>query len=99
MAACPAESASAEGNSSGGDLLIRLNMYWLLLIVIIPFTTSTLSGGQPNLLRFGLYAATQATQFAIFAVIIVLILRMQLAPAATDVELLRGGLWQTMAWR
>ena len=55
--------------------IIRLNMYWLLLIVITPFTTRMLSVGQQNLLRFGFYAATQAIQFAIFAVIIVLILR------------------------
>jgi uncharacterized membrane protein len=77
--------------------IIRLNMYWLLLIVITPFTTRTLSVGPPNLLRFGLYAATQAMQFTIFAVIIVLILRAQLAPNATDVELLRGSLSQTLA--
>jgi uncharacterized membrane protein len=39
--------------------IIRLNMYWLLLIVITPFTTKTLSVGQQNLLRFGLYAGTR----------------------------------------
>jgi uncharacterized membrane protein len=33
--------------------IIRLNMYWLLLIVITPFTTRMLSVRQQNLLRFG----------------------------------------------
>jgi uncharacterized membrane protein len=49
--------------------IIRLNIYWLLLIVITPFTTRTLSVDHMNILRFGLYAATQAMQFTIFAVI------------------------------
>ena len=70
--------------------IIRLNMYWLLLIVITPFTTRTLSAGQPNMLRFGLYAATQAMQFAVFAVITVVILRGQHVPAGMDTERLRG---------
>jgi uncharacterized membrane protein len=39
--------------------IIRLNMYWFLLIVIIPFTTRMLSVGQQNLLRFGFYVATR----------------------------------------
>jgi uncharacterized membrane protein len=77
--------------------IIRLNMYWLLLIVITPFTTRMLSVGQQNLLRFGFYAATQAIQFAIFAVIIVLILRGQHIPAGSDLQRLQGGLWQTIA--
>jgi uncharacterized membrane protein len=42
--------------------IIRLNVYWLLLIVITPFTTETLSVGQQNLFRFGLYAGTQTMQ-------------------------------------
>jgi uncharacterized membrane protein len=77
--------------------IIRLNMYWLLLIAITPFTTRMLSVGQQNLLRFGFYAATQAIQFAIFAVIIVLILRGQPIPADSDLQRLQGGLWQSTA--
>jgi hypothetical protein len=39
-----------------------------------------------NILRFGLCAATQALQFTIFAVIIVLILRTQQVPAGSDAQ-------------
>jgi uncharacterized membrane protein len=77
--------------------IIRLNIYWLLLIVITPFTTKTLSVDHLNILRFGLYAVTQALQFTIFAVIIVLILRTQHVLAGTDVQRLVNGLWQTVA--
>jgi uncharacterized membrane protein len=77
--------------------IIRLNMYWLLLIVITPFTTRTLSVDGQNMLRFSLYAGTQAMQFAIFTVIIVLILRRQHVPAGTYVERLQGARWQTVA--
>jgi hypothetical protein len=77
--------------------IIRLNLYWLLLIVITPFTTKTLSIGQQNLLRFGLYAVTQTLQFAIFAVIVVLIIRTQHLPAAADLQRLHSALWQTVA--
>jgi hypothetical protein len=41
--------------------------------------------------------STQAMQFAIFTVIIVLILRRQHVPAGTDVERLQGARWQTVA--
>jgi uncharacterized membrane protein len=77
--------------------IIRLNIYWLLLIVITPFTTRTLSVDHMNVLRFGLYAATQALQFTIFAVIIVLILRTQHVPASSDAQHMENSLWQTMA--
>jgi len=77
--------------------IIRLNLYWLLLIVITPFTTKTLSIGHQNILRFGLYAFTQAMQFAIFAVIVVLIIRTQHVPAAADLQRLQSALWQTVA--
>jgi len=77
--------------------IIALNMYWLLLIVITPFTTKTLSIGDQNLLRFGLYATTQAMQFAVFAVIIVVIIRSQPVPAPVDMQRLRGSLWPPLA--
>ena len=77
--------------------IIRLNLYWLLLIVITPFTTKTLSIGHQNLLRFGLYAVTQAMQFAVFAVIVVVIIRTQHVPAVADLQRLQSGLWQTVA--
>jgi uncharacterized membrane protein len=77
--------------------IIRLNLYWLLLIVITPFTTKTLSIGHQNLLRFGLYAVTQAMQFAVFAVIVVVIIRTQYVPAVADLQRLQSGLWQTVA--
>ena len=76
--------------------IIRLNLYWLLLIVITPFTTKTLSIGHQNLLRFGLYAVTQAMQFAIFAVIVVVIIRTQHLPAVADLQRLQAALWQTV---
>jgi TMEM175 potassium channel family protein len=76
--------------------IIRLNLYWLLLIVITPFTTKTLSIGHQNLLRFGLYAVTQALQFAIFAVIVVVIIRTQHLPAVADLQRLQSALWQTV---
>ena len=82
---------------TASQAIIRLNIYWLLLIVITPFTTKTLSVGHQNILRFGLYAGTQAIQFTIFAVIIMLILRDQYVPAATDRQRLDDALWLTVA--
>lgn len=76
--------------------IIRLNIYWLLLIVITPFTTKMLSIGDMNLLRFGVYAATQALQFTIFAVIVVLIIRSQHVPAGAAVQRLQDGLRQAV---
>jgi uncharacterized membrane protein len=77
--------------------IIRLNIYWLLLIVLTPFTTKMLSIGHMNLLRFGTYAATQALQFAIFAVIVVLIIRGQHVPPRVGLQGLQEGLRQTVA--
>jgi uncharacterized membrane protein len=75
--------------------IIGLNFYWLLLIVITPFTTKTLSVGKMNVLRFGLYAFTEAMQFALFAVMTVMIIRSQQIPADSDLQRLRSSRWQT----
>ena len=78
--------------------IISLNIWWLLLIVLTPFTTKMLSVGHVNLLRFGVYATTQALQFAIFAVIVVLIIReQQQVPPGVGLQSLHIGLWQTVA--
>jgi uncharacterized membrane protein len=77
--------------------IISLNIYWLLLIVITPFTTKMLSVGHVNLLRFGGYAATQALQFAIFTVIVVLIIRGQHVPPGVGLQGLQEALRQTVA--
>lgn len=82
---------------AASQAIIRLNIYWLLLIVITPFTTRTLSVGDQNIFRFGLYATTQAIQFTIFAVIIVLMLRGQYVPAASDAVGLEDSLSLTVA--
>ena len=75
-----------------GAILVR----WLLLIVITPFTTKMLSVGDMNLLRFGVYAATQALQFTIFAVIVVLIIRSQHVPTGAALQRLQDGLRQAV---
>jgi hypothetical protein len=56
-----------------------------------------LSIGHMNLLRFGTYAATQALQFAIFAVIVVLIIRGHHVPPGVGLQDLQEGLRQTLA--
>ena len=55
-----------------------------------------LSVGDMNLLRFGVYAATQALQFTIFAVIVVLIIRSQHVPAGAALQRLQDGLRQAV---
>jgi hypothetical protein len=56
-----------------------------------------LSVGHVNLLRFGGYAATQALQFAIFTVIVVLIIRGQHVPPGVGLQGLQEALRQTVA--
>jgi uncharacterized membrane protein len=46
-----------------------LNLGWLLLIVITPYMTRVLGEDDLSLVRFGMYAATQALQAAVFALI------------------------------
>jgi uncharacterized membrane protein len=77
--------------------IIRLNLLWLLFIVITPFTTKMLSAGSINLLRFAGYAGTQAIQFGIFTLISLLIVRGQHVRAGTDLERFRRGRVMTIA--
>lgn len=50
-----------------------LNFGWLLLIVVIPFLTEVLDEGELNIVGFGLYAATQALQVLVFALIVLIL--------------------------
>jgi uncharacterized membrane protein len=49
--------------------VVVLNLVWLLLIVITPFMTRLLGGDELTLIRFGMYAGTQALQSTVFAVL------------------------------
>lgn len=42
------------------DAVIRLDIFWLLLVVVNPFLTRVLTEGDSNVLRFGMYAVAQA---------------------------------------
>jgi TMEM175 potassium channel family protein len=46
-----------------------LNLGWLLLIVITPYTTRLLGEDDLSLIKFGMYASNQALQSAVFAMI------------------------------
>ena len=56
-------------------MLVRLNLNWLLLAVITPFTTKLLSEGRINIVRFGAYALAQTLQFTFFALMVAVIRR------------------------
>jgi uncharacterized membrane protein len=55
--------------------VIRLNLFWLLLVVINPFLTRVLTEGDSNVLRFGMYAAAQALMMFAFATMIAIVAR------------------------
>lgn len=69
--------------------VVTLNFGWLFLLVITPFTTKLISLGEGNLLRFGIYASTEALQFGLFAVMAAVIIRQRLARPEIPVLRLR----------
>jgi uncharacterized membrane protein len=55
--------------------VVGLNLAWLLLIVLTPFLTKTLTEGDLVFARFGMYAGAQALQTLIFAGLVAAIAR------------------------
>jgi uncharacterized membrane protein len=55
--------------------LIRLNLFWLLLVVINPFLTKVLTEGESNVVRFGMYAVAQALMMFAVAAMIAIVAR------------------------
>ena len=55
--------------------LVRLDLLWLLLVVLQPFMTRVVNEGDLDLLRFAAYAVAQALQLSVMAVMIVVISR------------------------
>jgi uncharacterized membrane protein len=72
--------------------LLQLNLVWLLLIVLTPFTTKIISLGENNLLRFSIYAGSQGLQFLIFAVIVWYLIKGDLMREGFDPARLYGSL-------
>jgi uncharacterized membrane protein len=58
-----------------GGPVIRLDLFWLLLVVLNPWLTRVLTEGDSNVLRFGLYAVAQALMMLAFAAMIAIISR------------------------
>jgi uncharacterized membrane protein len=55
--------------------VIRLNLFWLFLVVINPFLTRVLTEGDSNVLRFGMYATAQALMMLSLAMMIAIVAR------------------------
>lgn len=55
--------------------LVTVNLCWLFLTVITPFTTRLLSEGETNPVRFCVYALTQGLQFGLQAAMVGVIRR------------------------
>ncbi|MFC7620649.1 TMEM175 family protein [Microlunatus sp. GCM10028923] len=72
--------------------LIQLNLLWLLLIVITPFTTKIISLGENNPLRFAVYAGAQALQFTVFALLVLQLIKHKLMLTSHDPAQLRSTL-------
>ena len=70
--------------------VITLNMFWLFLIVITPFITKFLNSGPINLLRFGTYAGVETIQYALFIVMVVMIMRSDFVKPGTDLQHFRN---------
>jgi uncharacterized membrane protein len=69
-----------------------LNLSWLLLIIITPFMTKVLGEDELTLIRFGMYAGTQALQAVVFALLAWTLRRHRLLRPATPAEVVaRGG--------
>ena len=76
--------------------VVSINFGWLFLLIITPFTTKLISFGHDDALRFGTYAATEALQFGIFAVLILVILRQKLLHPGVDPARVRRKLWNVL---
>jgi uncharacterized membrane protein len=50
--------------------VIRLDIFWLLLVVLNPFLTRVLTEGESNILRFGMYAVAQALMMLTMAAMV-----------------------------
>jgi uncharacterized membrane protein len=55
--------------------VIRLNLFWLFLVVVNPFLTRVLTEGDSNVLRFGMYAVAQALMMLALAAMIAILAR------------------------
>jgi uncharacterized membrane protein len=56
-------------------LVIRLDLFWLFLVVINPFLTKVLADGESNVLRFGVYSVAQALMMLTMATMIAVVAR------------------------
>ncbi|MBA8795963.1 putative membrane protein [Friedmanniella endophytica] len=63
---------------------IQLNLLWLFLVVITPWSTRLLSDGEINILRFGQYAAIQTVEFSLLAIMINVLIRSDMLRPGTD---------------
>ena len=71
--------------------VVPLTFAWLLLVVLTPFLTRVLSEGEIVFGRFALYAAAQALQLVVFAVLVAVVARRGwLGPAAPPSVARRG---------
>ena len=76
--------------------LVGLNLIWLLLIIVTPFTTRVLNVGTVNLFSFSLYALTQACEFALFSIMVQVIISGGHVQGGTDPRRLRTNLLHTV---
>jgi uncharacterized membrane protein len=65
--------------------LVTLSLTWLLLIVLTPFLTRVLTEGDPDVIRFAMFAVTQALLQLVFAAMVSLAARERLFAPATPV--------------
>jgi uncharacterized membrane protein len=77
------------GRASTG--VVRLNMLWLLLIVVTPFLTRVIDEGPLDLARFGLYALAQSLQVGVFALLVAVLAHQQAFVPGTPEHLRRRG--------
>jgi TMEM175 potassium channel family protein len=71
--------------------VIRLNLFWLLLVVVNPFLTRVLTEGDSNILRFGMYATAQALMMLALAGMIATVARRHWFAADAPESLTRHG--------
>jgi uncharacterized membrane protein len=71
--------------------VIRLNLFWLFLVVINPFLTRVLTEGDSNVLRFGMYAVAQALMMFAFAAMVAIVARRHWFAAEAPADLTDHG--------
>jgi uncharacterized membrane protein len=71
--------------------VIRLNLFWLFLVVINPFLTKVLTEGDSNVLRFGMYAVAQALMMVAFAAMVAIVARRHCFAADAPADLTDHG--------